>query len=90
MIVFLLQLLIDSVPGSELVIFFFYLVMSQSKLRKYLDRPLHFNGRLRRTPIEISDSKGFSLKPHLDLIQQFQENIVIECRAGARFQDYFH
>ena len=64
--------------------------MSQSKLRKYLDRPLHFNGRLRSTPIVISDSKGFSLKPHLDLIQQFQENVVIECRAGARFQDYFH
>lgn len=64
--------------------------MSQSKLRKYIDRPLHFNGRLRSKPVLISDSKGFSLKPHLDLIKQFQENIIIECRAGARFQDYFH
>ena len=73
-----------------MIFFFFYLVISQSKLRKNLDKPLHFNGRLRSIPIVISDSKGFSLKPHLDLIQQFQENIMIECRAGARVQDYFH
>ena len=64
--------------------------MSQSKIRKYIDRPLHFNGRLRSKPVILSDSKGFSLKPHLDLVHQFQENIIIECRAGARFQDYFH
>lgn len=64
--------------------------MSQSKLRKYIDRPLHFNGRLRSKPIILSDSKGFSLKQHLDLIEQFQENIIIECRPGARLQDYFH
>ena len=69
---------------------FLYLQMSQSKIKKYIDRPLHFNGRLRSKPVILSDSKGFSLKPHLDLVEHFQENIIIECRAGARFQDYFH
>lgn len=69
---------------------FFVIVMSQSKLKKYIERPLNFNGRLKRHPILLSDSKGFSLKPHVDLIQQFHHDIDIECRAGARFQDYFH
>lgn len=63
--------------------------MSQSKLQKYIDRPLYFNGRLTRQPILLSDSKGNYLKPHSDLITQFHSNLDIQCRGGARFQDYY-
>lgn len=61
-----------------------------SKLKKFVDTPIHFQGRLWKQPILISDSKGNYLKTHSDLIEQFHHHIDFQCRGGARFVDYFH
>ena len=61
-----------------------------SKLQKYVDRPLHYPGRLQKHAILISDSKGNYLrKPH-DLISQFGYQIEFQCHGGARFYEYFY
>ena len=64
--------------------------MSNSKLQKYIDIPIEFNGRLNSKPILISDSKGNYLRPHSDIITNFGYNIDFVCKGGARFQDYFY
>lgn len=64
--------------------------MSNSKLQKYIDIPIQFNGRLNSKPILISDSKGNYLRPHSDIITNFGYNIDFVCKGGARFQDYFY
>lgn len=61
-----------------------------SKLVKYVERPIHFQGTLRKQAILIADSKGNYLKPHADLIEQFGYHIEFECRSGARFADYYY
>lgn len=61
-----------------------------SKLQKYIERPLYFNGRLKCKPILIADSKGNYLKSHSDIISNFGYSVEFVCRGGARFQDYFH
>ena len=67
-----------------------YFVVRSGKLTKYLERPFNFNGRLRCKPILIADSKGNYLKSRADLINQFQYSLELQCRGGARFQDYFY
>lgn len=61
-----------------------------SKLQKFVDTPIHFQGRLRKQPILIADSKGNYLRTHSDLIEQFDCRIEFQCRGGARFADYFY
>lgn len=61
-----------------------------NRLKKYNDRPLTFNGTLKRKPILISDSKGNCLKPHSDLLSQFRYNIDFQCRGGIRFQEQYY
>lgn len=63
--------------------------MSHTKLRKYVEAPIRFSGRLTKQPILIGDSKGNYLKSHSDLIEQFHSFIDFQCRGGARFADYF-
>lgn len=61
-----------------------------SKLQKFVDTPIHFQGTLRKQPILIADSKGNYLRTHSDLIEQFDCRIEFQCRGGARFADYFY
>ena len=51
--------------------------MSKRKLQKYIDRPLNFSGSLTKHAILLSDSKGFSLKSHVDLLDKFNHHIDI-------------
>lgn len=57
--------------------------MSNSKLLKYLERPMEFKSLVSR-PVLISDSKGVYLNRHLEsrIFVQF------ECRPGARFANF--
>ena len=61
-----------------------------SKLVKYVERPFHFLGTLRKQAFLIADSKGNYLKPLADLIEQFGYHIDFKCRSGARFADYYY
>lgn len=62
--------------------------MSNSKLLKYLERPLEFKSLVSR-PVLISDSKGVYLKRHLDLLKKGILFVQFECRPGARFADFY-
>lgn len=64
--------------------------MSKGKIEKYLERPWNFKGRLYKHALLLSDSKGFSLKPHLDLLKEFNHNIEINCESGAQLQRYLN
>lgn len=64
--------------------------MSASNWKKYVDKPLEFNGVLTRQPILIADSKGNYLKQHADLIEQFDYFIDFECSPGARLVNYYY
>lgn len=59
------------------------------KLKKYLDKPLNFSGKLSKQPIIIADSKGVYLKRQAsDIFQPFC-HIEFECRKGARYAEYY-
>lgn len=64
--------------------------MNDTALQRYINKPFRFNGRLRKQPILIADSKGNYLKPHEDLLRQFGYFIDFECFPGARFADYYY
>lgn len=64
--------------------------MSKAKLEKFIQRPLIFDGVIKSHPILISDSKGFNLSPHADLLKEFHYNLEIQCKAGANFPYYYH
>ena len=64
--------------------------MSKRKLQKYIDRPLNFNGSLTKHAILLSDSKGFSLKSHVDLLDKFNHQIEIIYQSGAQYQTYLN
>lgn len=61
--------------------------MSNSKLLKYLERPMEFKSLVSR-PVLISDSKGVYLKRHLDLLKKSRIFVQFECRPGARFANF--
>lgn len=52
--------------------------MSNSKLLKYLERPMEFKSLVSR-PVLISDSKGVYLKRHLDLLKKSRIFVQFEC-----------
>lgn len=62
--------------------------MSNSKLVKYLDRPVD-RKLLVSQPVLVSNSLGKYLRKHLDLLKQFQLYLHFECRPGARFTDFY-
>lgn len=62
--------------------------MSNSKLLKYLERPLKSKSLISK-PVLISDSKGVYLKRHLDLFKKSRIVVQFECRPGARFADFY-
>lgn len=62
--------------------------MSNSKLLKYLKKPLEFKSLVSR-PVLISDSKGVYLKRHFDLLKKSRFFVQFECRPGARFADFY-
>lgn len=64
--------------------------MSKGKIEKYLERPWNFKGRLYKHALLLSDSKGFSIKPHLDLLKEFNHNIEINWESGAQLQRYLN
>lgn len=59
--------------------------MSVSKLQKFVDKPLTPPLYLKKKPILLTSSKGFSLRCHADLIEQFGFKIDFHCKAGAKF-----
>lgn len=61
--------------------------MSNSKLLKYLERPMEFKSLVSR-PVLISDSKCVYLKRHLDLLKKSRIFVQFECRPGARFANF--
>lgn len=56
--------------------------MSNSKLLKYLERPMEFKSLVSK-PVLISDSNGVYLKRHLDLLKksrifvQFEHQVLV-------------
>lgn len=64
--------------------------MSLSKLQKFLEKPIEAPHSLRYKPVLVTSSKGFSLKHHLDIIQNFGYTIDFHCRAGARFDQSYY
>lgn len=64
--------------------------MSQHRIKKYVESPLHYTSRIRSKPILISDSKGNYIKSHSDLIEDFGYSIDFVCRGGATFKDQYH
>lgn len=74
---------------TEIVLLVF-VMSTQAKLQKYVDRPIVFHGRLRKQPIIIADSKGNYLRQHgSDIFQSFC-HIEFECKGGARFAEYYN
>lgn len=61
--------------------------MSNSKLLKYLERPL-VSKPISSQPVLISNSIGNSLRKHFDLLKLVKLHVRFECRPGARFPDF--
>lgn len=65
--------------------------MSVSKLSKFVEKPIIIqNTHINKKPVLLSSSKGFCLKPHHDLIEQFGHSIEFCCKPGGTFDFGLH
>lgn len=59
-----------------------------SKLNKFIQKPIEWEGKLVRRPVLLTSSKGFSLSRNLDIARSLGIEFQIVSKAGARFADY--
>ncbi|MCG8033532.1 MAG: hypothetical protein JAZ03_15335 [Candidatus Thiodiazotropha taylori] len=60
-----------------------------SKDRKYINRPINFNGTLTKQPLLLSDSKAKYVLDYKYLIEDLGYFIDFQYRGGARFLDLY-